>query len=81
MPVNAERPAGDPGPVPQAQLPRPAVDVREIIQALDMIAKMTPGITVEQLAQSMAARPDECQRILDTAIRGKPPEVANEPAS
>jgi hypothetical protein len=76
-PINADHagqaPPGDP-PATPAGRPQ-GVDIRQIIGALDMIAKSTPGITVEQLAESMKHQPEACQRVLDAARSGKLPGV------
>ena len=70
-------PPGDPeqGPVQVLQRgPPPPVDVNQIIGALDMIAKMQPGLTVQELSDTMKARPEEVQRILTVALTGGLPK-------
>lgn len=81
-----QQPPGDPGAIPVLLTPEAAarlqqgpapVDVRQIIGALDMIAKLQPGLTVQELSDTMKARPDECQRIMDAAVSGKLPGMPN----
>jgi len=70
-------PPGDPEPGPVQVLqrgPPPPVDVNQIIGALDMIAKMQPGLTVQELSDTMKARPEEVQRILTVALTGGLPK-------
>jgi hypothetical protein len=72
-----ERSSGDPeqGPVQVLQRgPPPPVDVQQIISALDMIAKMQPGLTVQELSDTMKQRPDEVQRILTVALSRELPK-------
>jgi hypothetical protein len=53
----------------------PPVDIAQVIGALDMIAKLQPGLTVQELSDSMKVRPDECQRILSVAMGENIPKV------
>jgi hypothetical protein len=72
-----QQPPGDPeqGPVQVLQRgPPPPVDVQQIIGALDMISKMQPGLTVQELSDTMKARPEEVQRILTVALIGGLPK-------
>jgi hypothetical protein len=87
--INADlqqQPTGDPAAIPAlitpemaARLQQPPVDITQIIGALDMIAKLQPGLTVQELSDTMKARPDECQRIMDAAVSGKLPGMPNGP--
>ncbi len=63
-----------PVPVPVETLPArgqaPQVPVGVIIQALDTVERMQPGITVLQLSDSIKRNPDQVQRLLDVFAAG-----------
>lgn len=49
----------------------PMVDINQIIQALEMVDTMQPGITCRQLADLIKSKPDEISRIINTAMGAK----------
>jgi len=48
-----------PAPAPQA-----GIDVGQIVQALDIVEKMQPGITVKELREAIAKQPDAIANII-----------------